>query len=170
MLKLARPKIAVVRDFIGAVNDNFLHGLGREALLQKMDEIASDVKGAAKKLAELTGVENTVVEDGDAPSYLAGGLIALSHVNDENAEVFLSQKFMEYASDPYFKLRALEEGEKACGHVCPAKATEAMVGLASLHVAGKGRARGNETIVRAVDERSGRIKEDDHGKCERNDL
>jgi len=140
--QLARPKIAVVRDFIGAVNDNpFFHGLGREALLQKMDEIASDVKSAANKLAELTGVENTVVEDGDAPSYLAGGLIALSHVNDENAEVFLSQKFMEYASDPYFKLRALEEGEKACGHVCPAKATEAMVGLASLHM-----------LVRAVPE------------------
>ncbi len=69
----------------------------------------------------------------DNLGYMASGIIVLSHVNEENVELTLSGKFMEYASYPYFKLRELEDGEKKNGHLCPDVATEAMVGLASLH-------------------------------------
>lgn len=132
----ARPKIAIVRDFIGAVNCNpFLRDLKREDLLERMADIASDVEMAAETLSELAGVENIVMdEEAGGPRSFAGGLIALSHVNEESADIMLSGKFMEFASIPYFKLRELEDEERADGHICPQTAREAMAGLAGLHM------------------------------------
>ena len=134
---MVRPKIAVVRDFLVAVNENpFILSRDRAEIVEKMDDLASNVEMAAKKLSEVAGVDTLGFKDksGEANNYLASGLIAMSLMNEQSIDITLSDTFMTYCQKPYFKLRELEQDEKDGHHHCPEKAKEAMVGLASLHL------------------------------------
>ncbi|HEU4839708.1 MAG TPA: hypothetical protein VFS88_09925 [Micavibrio sp.] len=131
-----RPKIAIVRDYIGAVNDNpFLHDLDPRAMTESMNWLAADIETAACRLAEMTGVENTVLAGIGETQKRARAAAMLGHINGENALVTLSRTFMDYAAVPYFKLQDLEAEEKAgAGRFSCEKANAAMKGLSELHM------------------------------------
>lgn len=133
--RMRRPKIAMVRDYIGAVNDNpFLYAPGPGALTESMNGLAADIELAACKLAEMTGVENTVLAGIGERQRGARVAALLGNMKGENALLTLSRTFMAYAAVPYFKLRELEAEEEA--GVAPFsgdKAGAAMNGLAELH-------------------------------------
>jgi hypothetical protein len=130
-----RPKIAIVRDYIGAVNDNpFLHDLDPGAMTESMNWLAADIETAACTLARMTGIKNMLTGIDDRQNGARGAVI-LGHINGENALVTLSRTFMDYATVPYFRLQALEAEEKSgAGRFSCDKANAAMKGLSDLHM------------------------------------
>jgi hypothetical protein len=131
-----RPKIAIVRDYIGAVNDNpFLHDLDPGAMTESMNWLAADIETAACTLARMTGVENTVAADIGERQKRAHAAALMGKINGKNPLVTLSRRFMDCAAVPYFRLQDLEAEEKTgAGRFSCNTANAAMNGLAELHM------------------------------------
>lgn len=134
---VARPKVAIVRDFLDAghcVSMNpFLRGIDREQLLDVFDEFASDVKRAAAKLEELTGANPLAF--GGAPAEAGAKARALAALAEsaEKVDITLSNAFQAEVGGPFFALRELEQMEAENGSPCFGRAQRAMDGLAGLY-------------------------------------
>lgn len=135
--KRAKLKAAFVRDLLNRTGgfriSPFFTETGRDELLIAFGQMAEDIKAAAAKLSEVSGVDAPVLENNETSGFLAKGIVANSKASGIGVDVLLNSAFQQAAFAPWNALQTLERGESEDGTLCPDLVKEAMAGLSGLH-------------------------------------